>query len=67
MIIGTCSICRGAVQILDIWHGTQPQIPQCTRCKATKVNPYGSVIPMRRREIPIYKWGSDSYYYSREK
>lgn len=56
MIIGTCSICGGAVQTPDIWHGIVPPTPTCTQCGAHKAD-HGPVIDMKpapRQDVVTY-------------
>ena len=55
MIIGTCSLCGGAVSVPDVWYGTVPAIPTCSSCGATKDNPYGPVINMTKARP---RWGN---------
>ncbi len=45
-VIGTCSVCCGAVTVPDIWHGVTPPIPSCKSCGARKKQPHGPVIEM---------------------
>lgn len=49
-ILGTCSICGGAVTVPLSWLGIHPPLPSCSSCGATPVQPYGPVIPMRPRQ-----------------
>lgn len=47
IVLGTCSICGGAVTIPKLWYGTIPPVPICSKCGATKkTETYGPVIPM---------------------
>jgi hypothetical protein len=48
-ILGTCSICGGAVTVPTHWGGTMPPTPTCMRCGATKKQPNGPVIEMEPR------------------
>lgn len=45
-VIGTCSICRGPVQVPLIWHGVIPPVPACGSCGATKGEDHGPTIQM---------------------
>jgi len=45
-VIGTCSICGGAVTVPYIWMGTPPPIPTCESCGATQRRPHGPVVDM---------------------
>ena len=49
MVIGTCSICSGSVEMPDVWHGIYPPIPVCRQCGAVSKESYGPVIPMKPR------------------
>jgi hypothetical protein len=49
MIIGTCSICRGPVEVPNNWLCTIPPAPSCKRCGANADDDYGPVIAMRPR------------------
>jgi hypothetical protein len=52
--IGTCSCCGGPVVIPDPWWGVDPPTPECSRCHAVPVAPFGAVIPMRpRRAVSV--------------
>lgn len=44
--IGTCSNCGGPVSVPVIWHGVNPPVPECERCKAHPVRKHGPVIEM---------------------
>lgn len=46
MIIGTCSICTGAVTVPDVWMCIIPPTPTCSSCGAVSAAPHGPVIPM---------------------
>lgn len=48
-IIGTCSLCNGAVSVPSIWGGIVPPTPTCNRCGATAKPNHGPVIPMENR------------------
>ena len=54
MILGTCSLCGGPVEVPDVWLGTIPPTPTCKHCGATKKEPYGPVVPMTPARVP--KW-----------
>lgn len=45
-IIGTCSLCKGPVAIIEPWAGTMPCVPTCQRCGARKKDPFGPTIEM---------------------
>jgi hypothetical protein len=45
-ILGTCSICGGAVTVPMHWGGTMPPTPTCASCGARKKQPHGRVIEM---------------------
>jgi hypothetical protein len=51
-VIGTCSICRGAVTAPSVWAGVIPPTPRCSGCGATPANPHGPVIPMAPLSAP---------------
>ena len=46
MIIGTCSICYGAVVAPDRWMGSGPAPKSCRDCGAVSSMPYGAIIEM---------------------
>lgn len=49
-IIGTCSLCGGAVTLPACWMDLAvPPVPTCTTCGATKKQPHGLVIEMEKR------------------
>ncbi|HIE5924928.1 TPA: hypothetical protein ACXN37_000165 [Stenotrophomonas maltophilia] len=48
-VIGTCSLCGGAVCTPELWGGVLPPQPTCNRCGAVAAN-HGPIIPMRRVE-----------------
>ncbi len=53
-IIGTCSICGGAVVTPDAWYGVNPPTPTCSQCGAI-ANGHGPIIPMRRApEVSVF-------------
>lgn len=52
-IIGTCSLCGGAVTVPSLWWGVVPPIPTCTRCGAVQQESYGPVIPMKPQK---HRW-----------
>lgn len=62
-VIGTCSLCQGAVSIPRLWSGTIPPIPTCERCGATKKQPFGAVIEMEPGKAPA----PDTYPYPANK
>lgn len=57
MILGTCSVCGGAVSVPDVWFGVIPPVPTCSSCGATKRG-HGPVIDMEpnRRTTAIGTW-----------
>lgn len=48
-IIGTCSLCGGAVTVPQAWGGWPPPVPTCQNCGATKRASHGQIIEMERR------------------
>ena len=46
IVLGTCSLCGGAVSVPQIWHGVIPPVPTCESCGATKKEDNGPVIDM---------------------
>jgi hypothetical protein len=58
--IGTCSLCRGAVTVPNVWGGIIPPTPTCSSCGAKPANPHGPVIdmePTRRYQIDYFGKG----------
>jgi hypothetical protein len=51
-VIGRCSICNSNVTVPELWMGTQPPVPTCSRCGATRADDDRPVIPMKKRENP---------------
>lgn len=51
IVIGTCSICGGAVTVPTAWSGVVPPVPTCASCGAIKNQPYGPVIDMVARKV----------------
>ena len=47
-VLGTCSLCGGAVSVPEFWGGKIPPVPTCVSCGATTKQPHGPVIPMER-------------------
>lgn len=45
-VLGTCSLCGGAVGVPENWMGEFPPVPRCYSCGATKEQPFGPVIKM---------------------
>ncbi len=45
-VLGTCSICGGAVTVPHVWMGLLPPTPTCMCCGA-KARDNGPVIPMQ--------------------
>ena len=52
MIIGTCSICGGRVEVPDVWYGLNPPTPTCQSCGAISAQ-HGPVIQMRPNPTKI--------------
>lgn len=50
-VIGTCSICGGAVTVPVAWCGVVPPVPTCASCGAIKKQSYGPVIDMVARKV----------------
>lgn len=48
-IVGTCSICGGAVTVPLAWWGIFPPTPTCSSCGAVEASPHGPVVEMRPR------------------
>ncbi len=46
-IVGTCSICGGAVTLPLAWYSVTPPVATCSRCGAVAAQ-HGPVIPMVR-------------------
>ncbi len=54
-VVGTCSLCGGAVMLSGNWMATVPQVPTCRSCGAIKKQPHGPVIDMvPRRPAETY-------------
>jgi hypothetical protein len=51
-VIGTCSVCSGAVTVPEAWLGTVPPTPECVSCGAVAKQHHGPVIEMRPRQWP---------------
>lgn len=49
-VVGTCSVCGGAVTMPDAWYGIFPPTPSCASCGATKKQPHGPVVEMEPSE-----------------
>ena len=56
LVMGTCSICGGAVTVPKIWMGVVPPTPTCARCGAYAAPPTLPVIPMYRPEPPQFPY-----------
>lgn len=41
--VGTCSLCKGPVQLPKTWMGILPPVPTCGKCGAIKEESYGPV------------------------
>lgn len=46
VVIGTCNVCGGAVQVPKFWTEPGLPIPTCVRCGAVAKGQYGPLIPM---------------------
>ncbi len=46
LVIGSCSLCGGAVRVPAVWHGVIPPTPMCERCGAVAALAQAPVIPM---------------------
>lgn len=52
-VIGTCSLCGGAVVQVTVYFGVGPfPPPYCSSCHATKKRPHGPVIDMDSESRP---------------
>ncbi len=49
MIIGTCSICGGVVEVPDVWYSVDPAPAICRSCGAVKRD-HGPVVDMIPRK-----------------
>ena len=47
-VLGTCSICGGAVTLPAVWFGVVSPVPTCSRCGAT-AKKHTHVIDMQPR------------------
>lgn len=47
-VVGTCSLCGGAVTCPQLWGGIIPPTPHCSQCGAVPANTHGPTIPMRK-------------------
>lgn len=56
-IIGTCSICGGAVSVPRVWMGIIPPTPRCGGCGAMAAA-HGPVIPMQPQPLQPRSWGT---------
>lgn len=63
MIVGTCSLCGGAVQVPDVWMGIIPPVPTCLSCGATRADRHGPVIPMTPSMPPTISGPGFRYVY----
>lgn len=55
-IIGTCSICGGAVTLPELWGGVLPPTGTCEKCGATEKPNHGPTIPMNKRGSNVVEW-----------
>lgn len=55
-VIGTCSICGGAVVIPDVWAGVIPPTPTCSKCgaQAATHGPIINMVPQNATETVRY-------------
>lgn len=51
-VVGTCSICGGAVMMPLTWMSTIPPVPTCGGCGAVAAA-HGPVIPMRKLDYQV--------------
>lgn len=56
-VIGTCSLCGGAVCTPELWGGVLPPQPTCNRCGAVAAN-HGPIIPMKELEGSGRAWSN---------
>ena len=61
-VIGTCSICGGAVTAPAVWSGVVPPVPTCSSCGAIKKQSYGPVIDMVARKKSTHTFFSSRNY-----
>lgn len=45
-VIGTCSICGGAVCVPHTWMSVNPPVPTCNSCGAVPKQSHGPIIEM---------------------
>ncbi|MBI9091800.1 MAG: hypothetical protein JEZ12_21525 [Desulfobacterium sp.] len=57
MIIGTCSICGGAVEVPDVWYSVDPAPATCRSCGAVKRD-HGPVVDMKPGKDYRKEWQS---------
>lgn len=53
-VVGTCSLCGGAVTVPAVWCGIFPPTPTCAACGAEAAC-HGPVIPMKPRPGVVTK------------
>jgi hypothetical protein len=53
-VVGTCSVCGGAVTVPAVWCGVFPPTPTCSACGAEAAS-HGPVIPMKPRPGVVTK------------
>ncbi len=51
-VIGTCSLCGGAVTVPTVFHSTIPPTPTCSGCGATPKSGHGPVVEMEKPRQP---------------
>ena len=59
-IIGTCSICGGAVTMPFAWWSVLPPTPTCSQCGATAAQ-YGPVVQMQPRPTYRTTWTTHTF------
>ncbi len=47
IVVGTCSLCGGAVVLQKDWYASVPQTPKCNACWAIPESSHGPVIHMK--------------------
>lgn len=64
LVIGSCSLCGGAVRVPAVWRGVIPPTPTCERCGAIAAQAQAPVIPMvpRGHYRVSFTEGTSLYY-----
>jgi len=65
-VIGTCSICGGAVAVPSVWHGVIPPTPICQGCGAVP-STHGPVIDMKPAPPMRVTTTNTAQFYDEEK